>query len=105
MIDTWPSITKRFQLGKDKCYLTVLLNRGKPCRIFLDVAKEGSTLGGFADQWAHMFSDALANGQSLESLVRTAQEVRFPPDGWTDLGFAKSIPDYCAKYLARMFLK
>ena len=100
---TWDSVTKRFTIGSESGYLTVMIEDGKPYRILLDVAKQGSETSGFARVWAQTFSKALDHGVPLEELLEDALGVSFDPSGWTDIGFAASIVDYVAKYIGRRF--
>ena len=104
-IDTWRSVTKRFEIGTEKGYLTVMLKNNVPIRILLDIAKQGSETSGFARMWAQTFSKALNHGVPLDELIEDAIGVNFDPSGWSDMGFAKSIVDYVAKYLKAKFGK
>src|SRR4029079_17317630 len=75
--------------------------------IFLVMAKEGSTISGFADAFAQAISYALQYGVPLQDLVDKLSHVRFEPSGMTrnpDVRFAKSIVDYIFRWLAAKFL-
>src|SRR5205085_3483472 len=74
---------------------------------FLVMAKEGSTISGFADAFAQAISYALQYGVPLQALVDKFSHVRFEPSGMTrnpDIRFAKSIVDYIFRWLASKFL-
>jgi ribonucleoside-diphosphate reductase alpha chain len=71
------------------------------------MAKEGSTISGFADAFAQAISYALQYGVPLQDLVDKFSHVRFEPSGMTrnpDVRFAKSIVDYIFRWLATKFL-
>ena len=71
------------------------------------MAKEGSTISGFADAFAQAISYALQYGVPLQALVDKFSHVRFEPSGMTknpDVRFAKSIVDYIFRWMATKFL-
>ena len=71
------------------------------------MAKEGSTISGFADAFAQAISYALQYGVPLQVLVDKFSHVRFEPSGMTrnpEIRFAKSIVDYIFRWLASKFL-
>ena len=71
------------------------------------MAKEGSTISGFADAFAQAISYALQYGVPLQALVDKFSHVRFEPSGMTrnpDVRFAKSIVDYIFRWMAAKFL-
>ncbi len=78
-----------------------------PGELFLVMAKEGSTISGFADAFAQAISYALQYGVPLQDLVDKFSHVRFEPSGMTknpDVRFAKSIVDYIFRWMAAKFL-
>src|SRR3954466_5490754 len=89
-------------------YITVgLFADGQPGEIFLVMAKEGSTISGFADAFAQAISYALQYGVPLQALVDKFSHVRFEPSGMTrnpEIRFAKSIVDYIFRWMATKFL-
>ena len=107
--DTRKALTHKFSIAGHDGYLTVgLYENGKPGEIFIAMAKEGSTLSGMMDSFALTFSIALQHGTPLETLVSKLAHTRFEPSGWTgnpDVGYAKSIMDYVARWLETQFLK
>ena len=71
------------------------------------MAKEGSTISGFADAFAQAISYALQYGVPLQVLVDKFTHVRFEPSGMTknaEIRFAKSIVDYVFRWMAAKFL-
>ena len=58
-----------------------LFEDGQPGEIFLVMAKEGSTISGFADAFAQAISYALQYGVPLQVLVDKFSHVRFEPIG------------------------
>jgi ribonucleoside-diphosphate reductase alpha chain len=102
------SITHKFDIGGHEGYITVgLYEDGQPGELFLTMAKEGSTISGFADAFAQAISYALQYGVPLHDLVDKFSHVRFEPSGMTrnpEIRFAKSIVDYIFRWLASKFL-
>ena len=71
------------------------------------MAKEGSTISGFADAFAQAISYALQYGVPLQALVDKFSHARFEPSGMTknpEVRFAKSIVDYIFRWMATKFL-
>ena len=102
-----PSRTSSTSPGHEG-YITVgLFEDGTPGELFLVMAKEGSTISGFADAFAQAISYALQYGVPLQDLVDKFSHVRFEPSGMTknpDVRFAKSIVDYIFRWMATKFL-
>jgi ribonucleoside-diphosphate reductase alpha chain len=102
------SITHKFDIAGHEGYITVgLFDDGTPGEIFLTMAKEGSTISGFADAFAQAISYALQYGVPLQVLVDKFSHARFEPAGMTknpEIRFAKSIVDYIFRWLATKFL-
>ena len=106
--DERDAITHKFDIAGHEGYITVgLFEDGSPGEIFLVMAKEGSTISGFADAFAQAVSYALQYGVPLQVLVDKFSHVRFEPSGLTknpDVRLAKSIVDYIFRWLATKFL-
>jgi ribonucleoside-diphosphate reductase alpha chain len=102
------AITHKFDIAGHEGYITVgLYEDGQPGEIFLVMAKEGSTISGFADAFAQAVSYALQYGVPLQVLVDKFTHVRFEPSGMTknpEIRFAKSIVDYVFRWMATKFL-
>ncbi len=102
------ALTHKFDIAGHEGYITVgLFEDGQPGEIFLVMAKEGSTISGFADAFAQAISYALQYGVPLQDLVDKFSHVRFEPSGMTrnpDVRFAKSIVDYIFRWMAAKFL-
>jgi ribonucleoside-diphosphate reductase alpha chain len=102
------AITHKFEIAGHEGYITVgLYEEGQPGEIFLVMAKEGSTISGFADAFAQAVSYALQYGVPLQVLVDKFTHVRFEPSGMTknpEVRFAKSIVDYVFRWMAAKFL-
>src|SRR3970282_636224 len=78
-----------------------------PGEIFLTMAKEGSTISGFAAAFAQAISYALQYGVPLQVLVDKFSHARFEPSGMTknpEVRFAKSIVDYIFRWMATKFM-
>ena len=102
------AITHKFDIAGHEGYITVgLYENGAPGEIFLVMAKEGSTISGFADAFAQAVSYALQYGVPLQVLVDKFSHVRFEPAGMTknpNVRMAKSIVDYIFRWMATKFL-
>jgi ribonucleoside-diphosphate reductase alpha chain len=106
--DERKAVTHHFQVGGHDGYVTVgLYPDGRPGELFFRVTKEGSTVNGLMDSLGISMSMALQHGVPLRDLVRKLAHLRFEPAGATNnpkIRFAKSIPDYVARWLASEFL-
>jgi ribonucleoside-diphosphate reductase alpha chain len=106
--DERQAITHKFDVAGHEGYVTVgLFEDGTPGEIFLVMAKEGSTISGFADAFAQAISYALQYGVPLQTLVDKFSHSRFEPSGMTknpEVRFAKSIVDYIFRWMATKFL-
>ena len=102
------AITHKFDIAGHEGYVTVgMFDDGTPGEIFLVMAKEGSTISGFADAFAQAISYSLQYGVPLQALVDKFSHARFEPAGLTknpDVRVAKSIVDYVFRWLATKFL-
>jgi ribonucleoside-diphosphate reductase alpha chain len=109
MPETRVSITHKFEIAGHKGYLTVgLFEDGEPGELFIQMNKEGSTIGGLMDSVATLTSISLQYGVPLESLVKKFAFQRFEPSGFTknpDIRQATSITDYIFRWLGCQFIK
>src|SRR5881398_660358 len=106
--DERKALVHKFDIAGHEGYITVgLFENGQPGEIFLVMAKEGSTISGFADAFAQAISYALQYGVPLQALVDKFSHTRFEPSGMTknaEVRFAKSIVDYIFRWMATKFL-
>ncbi len=109
MSDTRMSLTHKFEIAGHEGYITVgLFEDGQPGELFIQMSKEGSTIGGLMDTVATLTSMALQYGVPLESLVKKFAYQRFEPSGFTknpDIRNASSITDYVFRWLGCQFIK
>jgi ribonucleoside-diphosphate reductase alpha chain len=109
MPETRVAINHKFEIAGHKGYLTVgMFEDGQPGEIFIQMNKEGSTIGGLMDTVATLTSIALQYGVPLESLVKKFAYQRFEPSGFTknpDIRNATSITDYVFRWLGCQFIK
>ena len=102
------SVTHKFSVGGHEGYITVgLFDDGTPGELFINMAKEGSTIGGLMDVIGTETSMGLQYGVPLEVLVEKFSHSRFEPSGWTpnpDIPNAKSVVDYIFRWLGIQFL-
>ena len=109
--DERPSITHKFEVGGVEGYIHIgLFEDGQPAEIFLDLARQGSTLSGFADWLGQTASVAfqIAHKHGIPFTVFTNKWInrRFEPAGFTtnkDIPKVESIADYLGQYLKGRF--
>jgi len=104
-----PAYQHEFRIKGFKGFITmgVYPEDGKLGEIFVNFAKQGSTLQGLAMAWAIAISMGLQRGVPLEDYVRMFAHMSFEPAGFTDnpqIPFASSIPDYVVRCIASRFL-
>ena len=104
MPDERKSVTHKFTIGGVyKGYLTVgFYPDGKPGEIFIESAKAGSMMNGLLDCFATSISMCLQYGVPVKKIVSKFAHVSFEPQGFTpnkEIGYARSIVDYIARYL------
>ena len=101
-------IIHHFSVGGHEGYLIVgLYEDGQPGEIFIRMAKAGSTIAGLTDSFGIAVSLALQYRVPLGVLCSKFSHTRFEPSGWSgvkEIGYAKSIMDYIARWLAWKFL-
>jgi len=109
MSDTRMSITHKFEIAGHEGYITAgLYPDGQPGEVFVQMSKEGSTIGGLMDTVATLTSMALQYGVPLEQLVNKFAYQRFEPSGYTrnpSIRTAFSITDYVFRWLGCEFIK
>ena len=109
MTETRVAINHKFEIAGHKGYLTVgMFEDGQPGELFIQMNKEGSTIGGLMDTVATLTSISLQYGVPLESLVKKFAYQRFEPSGFTrnpDIRNATSITDYIFRWLGCQFIK
>ena len=108
MPDTRTSLTHKFEIAGHEGYITVgLYPDNLPGELFIQMSKEGSTIGGLMDTVATLTSIALQYGVPLEHLVKKFAYQRFEPSGFTknpDIRSATSITDYVFRWLGCQFI-
>jgi ribonucleoside-diphosphate reductase alpha chain len=101
-------IGRKFQVGEYEGYIHVgLYDDGTPGDIFVDIAKEGTTLAGLMNSFMISVSLGLQYGVPLEVYVSKFAHMRFEPSGLTndpDIRAAKSLVDYIFRWLGKKFL-
>src|SRR5260370_30563227 len=109
MPDTRVHLSNKFEIAGHEGYITVgLYEDGQPGELFIQMSKEGSTIGGLMDTVATLTSMALQYSVPLESLVKKFAYQRFEPSGFTknpDIRSATSITDYVFRWLGCQFIK
>ncbi|MEI6674806.1 MAG: vitamin B12-dependent ribonucleotide reductase [Verrucomicrobiota bacterium] len=109
MPDTRMSLTHKFEIAGHEGYITVgLYTDGQPGELFVQMSKEGSTIGGLMDTVATLTSISLQYGVPLEQMVKKFAYQRFEPSGFTknpDIRTAFSITDYVFRWMGCQFIK
>jgi len=106
--DDRTEIGRKFRVGDYEGYIHVgLFEDGTPGDIFVDIAKEGTTLAGLMNSFMISVSLGLQYGVPLEVYVSKFSHMRFEPSGLTndtDIRVAKSLVDYIFRWLGKKFL-
>jgi ribonucleoside-diphosphate reductase alpha chain len=101
-------VGRKFRVGDYEGYIHVgLYEDGTPGDIFVDIAKEGTTLAGLMNSFMISVSLGLQYGVPLEVYVSKFAHMRFEPSGMTndpDIRIAKSIVDYVFRWMGKKFL-
>jgi ribonucleoside-diphosphate reductase alpha chain len=101
-------IGRKFQVGEYEGYIHVgLFEDGTPGDIFVDIAKDGTTLAGLMNAFMIAVSVGIQYGVPLDVFISKFAHMRFEPSGMTndpDIRIAKSIPDYIFRWMAKRFL-
>src|SRR5437762_5129966 len=101
-------VGRKFRVGEYEGYIHVgLFDDGTPGDIFVDIAKEGTTLAGLMNSFMISVSLGLQYGVPLEVYVSKFAHMRFEPSGSTndpDIRIAKSIVDYIFRWMGKKFL-
>jgi ribonucleoside-diphosphate reductase alpha chain len=106
--DDRTEIGRKFRVGDYEGYIHVgLYDDGTPGDIFVDIAKEGTTLAGLMNSFMISVSLGLQYGVPLEVYVSKFAHMRFEPSGPTndpDIRVAKSLVDYIFRWMGKKFL-
>lgn len=104
------SVTHKFSVAGHEGYITVGLfgDTMEPGEVFINMSKNGSTIGGLMDALGVAVSLGLQYGVPLEKFVEKFSGHRFPPSGVTgdpDIPFATSIIDCIGRWLGCYFIE
>jgi ribonucleoside-diphosphate reductase alpha chain len=101
-------VGRKFKVGEYEGYIHVgMFPEGDPGDVFVDIAKEGTTLAGLMNAFMIAVSVGIQYGVPLEVFVSKFAHMRFEPSGLTndpDIRVAKSIPDYIFRWMGKRFL-
>jgi len=101
-------VGRKFRVGEYEGYIHVgVFDDGSPGDIFVDIAKDGTTLQGLMNSLMIAVSMGLQYGVPPEVYVSKLSHLRFEPSGLTndaDIRAAKSIPDYIFRWFGKKFL-
>jgi len=106
--DDRTEIGRKFRVGDYEGYIHVgLFDDGTPGDIFVDIAKDGTTMQGLMNALMIAVSMGLRYGVPPEVYVSKLSHMRFEPSGLTndaDIRTAKSIVDYIFRWFGKKFL-
>src|SRR6266850_1715318 len=106
--DDRTEIGRKFRVGEYEGYIHVgVFDDGTPGDIFVDIAKDGTTLQGLMNSLMIAVSMGLQYGVPPEVYVSKLSHMRFEPSGMTndaDIRVAKSIVDYIFRWFGKRFL-
>jgi ribonucleoside-diphosphate reductase alpha chain len=106
--DDRTEVGRKFKVGEYEGYIHVgLFEDGTPGDIFVDIAKEGTTLAGLMNSFMISVSLGLQYGVPLDVYVSKFSHMRFEPSGMTndtDIRIAKSLVDYIFRWMGKKFL-
>ncbi|HUK97497.1 MAG TPA: vitamin B12-dependent ribonucleotide reductase [Gaiellaceae bacterium] len=101
-------IGRKFRVGEHEGYIHVgVFDDGTPGDIFVDIAKDGTTMAGLMNSLMIAVSMGLQYGVPPEVYVSKLSHLRFEPSGPTndaDIRNAKSIVDYIFRWFGKKFL-
>jgi len=101
-------VGRKFQVGDHEGYIHVgLYDDGSPGDIFVDIAKDGTTMAGLMNSLCLAVSMGLQYGVPPEVYVSKLSHLRFEPSGPTNdpnIRSAKSIVDYIFRWFGLKFL-
>src|SRR5213595_1740676 len=101
-------IGRKFRVGDYEGYIHVgLYEDGSPGDIFVDIAKDGTTMAGLMNSLMIAVSMGLQYGVPPAVYVSKLSHMRFEPSGLTndaDIRNAKSIVDYIFRWFGKKFL-
>ena len=102
------SKTFKFIISGTKGFMTVgEFDDGTPGEVFVQIAKQGSTMAGIIDSLAISISYGLQYGVPLKSYARAFMNMSFAPSGVTndpDIKTTTSLIDYMFRKLATVYL-
>jgi ribonucleoside-diphosphate reductase alpha chain len=106
--DDRQEIGRKFRVGDYEGYIHVgVYDDGSPGDIFVDIAKDGTTMAGLMNSLMIAVSMGLQYGVPPEVYVSKLSHLRFEPSGMTndaDIRVAKSIVDYIFRWFGKKFL-
>ena len=108
---TRPALTHKFRIANHEGYLIIgLYDNGMPGELFINMSKEGSTIGGLMDMIGVLVSRSLQYGVPMEDIVKKFKHQKFEPrgivfEGHDEIKTAESIIDYIGQFLEIMFIK
>jgi ribonucleoside-diphosphate reductase alpha chain len=106
--DDREEIGRKFRVGDYEGYIHVgLYEDGSPGDVFVDIAKDGTTIAGLMNSLCIAVSMGLQYGVPPEVYVSKLTHMRFEPSGMTndaDIRIAKSIVDYVFRWFGKKFL-
>jgi ribonucleoside-diphosphate reductase alpha chain len=93
------------KIGRQKIFVTIgEYPDGTPGEVWVDIAKDGSTIAGLVKSYAKAISIAIQYGTPIDELIETFSHTNFPPNGMVEnhptIKQVSSIPDLIVRILA-----
>jgi ribonucleoside-diphosphate reductase alpha chain len=108
MPDDRPATIHKFNIAGHEGFITVgYMPDGTPGEVFIEVAKQGSTVGGLMGVIGTLISILLQHYVPMSKIVEKLAGQHFEPRGITknvNIRFCKSIVDYIGQYLGIHFV-
>ncbi len=102
------SVRHKFNVSGHEGYLHVGINKKfQPMELFIEMSKEGTTVGGLMDTIGTLTSFAFQYGVPVQDLTKKLKGNRFEPyglvfEGDPEIKEAKSLPDYIFSYIEKL---
>lgn len=100
--DNLDSIRHKFTIGQTTGYIHIGYHKKRAVEVFINVARDGSTLSGLCNTIGILISSSLQAGVSVEELKSRLADIAFEPRGMTrnkEIRFTSSIVDYVVRLL------
>lgn len=102
------SLRHKFTIGQTTGYIHIGYYENKPVEVFINVARDGTTMSGLGNALGILMSTALQAGVSVEELKSRLADLTFEPQGMTNnkaIPFTSSLVDYVVRLIELQQIK